>query len=255
VYYIGGNALPGTSPVLVEGGDAAEARIPDLEDDTTYYVWVTAYNDVGISKNSLVKSCTTYTGEKSLRTFSIGDIPGIINEADKTIQILVHFSTNLAQVSTIITLSPQATVSPGSGTAVDFSQGPVEFTVTAQNGTTQVYTVTVTKKGKASLTLAWQPNEGFTDAGTGAFTTADLVLAKGGPTSTADIDLQGSFTVYEWYVDNSLQGRGTPDGAADTPEVHLDAQDYLVGSHRLDLIAYDAAGIPYSKGLNFEVEN
>ncbi|MHB9293362.1 hypothetical protein Holit_02483 [Hollandina sp. SP2] len=239
----------------VEGGDAAEAGIPDLEDDTIYYVWVTAYNDVGISKNSLVKSCTTYTGEKSLHTFSIGDVPGIINEADKTIQVLVPFGTNLAQVSPVITLSPWATVNPGSETAVDFSKGPVEFTVTAQNGTTQVYRVTVTKKGQSSLTLAWQPNEWFTDAGTGAFTTTDLVLVKGGPQSTKDIDLQGSFTVYEWYVDNSLKGRGTPDGAADTPEVHLDAQDYVAGPHRLDLIVYDAAGIPYSKGLNFEVEN
>lgn len=166
---------------------------------------------------------------------------------------MVPFTTNLAQVTPTITLSPQATVSPGSGTAVDFSSGPVAFTVTAQNSTTQVYTVTVTKKGQASLTLNWDANQGFTDSGAGAFTKEDFTLSKGGNSNSTDINLQGSFTFYEWYVDNGLKGRGIPD--ADTPEVHLAAQDYFVGPHRLDLIVYDATGIPYSKGLNFEVED
>jgi hypothetical protein len=252
VYYIGGNALPGTPPVQVEGGGIDSVLTPELADDTTYYVWVRARNTAGISTDSGVKSCTTNKGEKVIRTFSIGTAQGIIDEAAKTIHVLVPFTTNLAQITPVITLSSGATVSPASESVVDFSGGPVNFTVTAQNGTTKVYTVTVTKKGQASLTLAWDADQGFTDSGIGAFTVEDVVLVKGGTDSTADIDLKGSFTAYEWYVDNGLKGRGTPD--ADTPEVHLDAQAYLVGFHQLDLIVYDAAGIPYAKGLRFEVK-
>jgi hypothetical protein len=253
VYYTGGGSLPGTDPVPVEGGDAGFALIPDLETDTTYYVWVKALNSVGVSRDSAVKTCVTNKAGKTITTFAVGETQGIINGTD--ISLLAPFATNLAQVTPSITLSPDATVNPASGSAVDFSGGPVTFTVTAQNGTTQAYTVTVTKRGKAPITLLWADGQGFVDPGTGAFEDQDdPVLSKTDPDSdTAEINLQGSFTAYEWYVDNSLKGSETLH-EDDTPEISLDAHDYFVGSHRLDIIVHDATGVPYSKGLRFEVE-
>ncbi|MDR2393024.1 MAG: hypothetical protein LBD93_02545, partial [Treponema sp.] len=132
---------------------------------------------------------------------------------------------------------------------VDFSAGPQDFTVTAQNGTTQVYRVTVAKNAWYSFTLAWTPGEGFADLGEEAFTAENPVLSKSGPNSTADIEITGSFAACEWYVDSSLKGQG-----AVGTTVRLDAQNYLTGSHQLDIIVYDAEGIPYAKGLSFEVE-
>jgi hypothetical protein len=253
VYYSGGAALPGTSPVTVEGGDTGFALIPGLDDNTTYYVWVKARNSAGVSGDSAVKSCVTNKGEKAITAFAIGETQGIIDETAKTISLLAPFATDLAQAAPLITLSPDATVSPASGSVVDFSGGEVEFTVTAQNGTTEVYKVSAKKKGQAALALTWKPNQGFSDPGEGAFATEELSLAKTG-SYTADIDLQGSFAAYEWYVDNSLKGQGTLH-EDETPEISLDARDYFTGSHRLDIIVHDAAGVPYSKGLNFEVED
>jgi hypothetical protein len=110
-------------------------------------------------------------------------------------------------------------------------------------------------KAKPSIALQWKAGEGFADPGEGAFTiTESLTLTKGGAASAAEINLQGPFTAYVWNVDNTLKGRGSlnPD---ETPEISLDARDYSVGPHRLDIIVYDAAGVPYSKGLSFEVKN
>lgn len=47
-----------------------------------------------------------------------------------------------------IKISEGATVSPASGTAVDFSSGPVRFTVTAENQSQSIYTVSLKRIGK-----------------------------------------------------------------------------------------------------------
>jgi hypothetical protein len=253
VYYTGGNIPPGTPPLAVRGSDTESAEITGLADATSYYVWIRARNAAGSSENSEVKQCATFKDEKAITAFRIGDIAGSINQADKTISLLAPFATNLAQVTPVASISADAAISPAPESAVDFSGGPVAFIVTAQNGTTQVYTVQVTKKGQAALTLGWTPGEGFSDPGAGAFTAGDLVLVKSdAEQSVMDIDLQGSFVSYEWYVDNGLKGRGLlSDGQA---TIQLRAQDYFNGNHRLDLMVYDAAGVPYSKGLSFTVE-
>ncbi|MDR2393952.1 MAG: fibronectin type III domain-containing protein, partial [Treponema sp.] len=155
VYYIGGAALPGTAPAQVTGGGADSALVSDLDADTIYYVWVRARNAAGVSEDSAVKSCATHKSEKAITAFTVGNSPGTINETDKTIHVLVPFAADLQQAAPQITLSPAATVSPVSGTPVDFSAGPQDFTVTAQNGTTQVYRVTVAKNAWYSFTLAW----------------------------------------------------------------------------------------------------
>jgi hypothetical protein len=253
VYYTGGNVLPGAAPLQVTGGDRESAEITGLADGSSYYVWIRSRNSVGSSENSEAKQCATFKDEKVITAFRIGDIEGSINEADKTISLLVPFATNLAQVKPEASISPDATISPAPESPVDFSGGSVAFTVTAQNGTTQVYTVQATKKGKAALTLGWTAGEGFTDPGAGAFTVTALTLVKGdAEKSAADIELQGSFVSYEWHVDNRLKGSGL--FSDQQTAIRLHAQDYISGSHRLDIMVYDAAGVPYSKGLSFTVE-
>ena len=63
--------------------------------------------------------------------------------------VLPH-GTDLTKVEITTTISPRATISPADGT-VDFSNGPVDFTVTAEDGThNQTYPVTVTAAASAN---------------------------------------------------------------------------------------------------------
>lgn len=81
--------------------------------------------------------------EKSILSFVIEDpdCEGVINEVAKTITLSLPEGTEVTHLVPVIEVSEGATVDPASGVAQDFTQ-PVEYTVTAQNGTTAVYVVT-----------------------------------------------------------------------------------------------------------------
>jgi hypothetical protein len=81
---------------------------------------------------------------KAITAFSVtGPVTaeGTIDEGAKTVTINVPYGTDVIGMITAITHTG-ASVSPAPGTAVDFS-APQTFTVTAADGTTQPYTVTV----------------------------------------------------------------------------------------------------------------
>lgn len=62
---------------------------------------------------------------------------------EKSITVNLPDGTDLTALAPVIEVAEGAAVSPASGTSVDFSGGPVEYTVTAEDGTTAVYTVYV----------------------------------------------------------------------------------------------------------------
>jgi Leucine-rich repeat (LRR) protein len=68
-----------------------------------------------------------------------------IDEASKTITAQVSSETNISSLTPTITVSDQATITPASGIAQDFSNA-VTYTVTAQDGSKQTYTVTIIKE-------------------------------------------------------------------------------------------------------------
>jgi hypothetical protein len=86
---------------------------------------------------------------KSILGFAFPDvtpgIAGIVDEAAKTIAVTVPAATDLKALKPTITLSEGSAISPATGVAQDFSK-PVIYTVTAGDGATQAYTVTVTAK-------------------------------------------------------------------------------------------------------------
>ena len=81
--------------------------------------------------------------EKSILSFRVEDpvCEGVINEVAKTVTLTFPEGTEVSQLVPIIEVSEGATVVPASGEAQDFTHA-VEYTVTAMNGTTAVYTVT-----------------------------------------------------------------------------------------------------------------
>jgi hypothetical protein len=85
------------------------------------------------------------SNEKDILAFVLTQQTGnvVINATEHTVDIKVLSGTNVTALEPVITLSEGATVSPLSGEAVDFTT-PVVYKVTAENGSEQDWTVTVT---------------------------------------------------------------------------------------------------------------
>jgi hypothetical protein len=122
--------------VIAENGDVA-----------TYTVTVTVTGGTGQPGASDAKQITSFA-------FSTLTPPvnAVIDEAAKTITATVPASAVITALTPLITVSANATVSPASGVATNFSQ-PVPYTVTAANGTTVVYTATITVSAAQPETL------------------------------------------------------------------------------------------------------
>ena len=86
--------------------------------------------------------------EKSILSFRFDalDDDGVIDEILHRIDFVLPAETDITQLVPTIVVSEGATVNPASGVAQDFTN-PVTYTVTAQNGTTAEYTVTVILEG------------------------------------------------------------------------------------------------------------
>lgn len=82
--------------------------------------------------------------EKGLLSFSFPSlsVTGTVDEVAHTATVAVPFGTDVRALIPTVTISSDASLSPASGLAQDFSS-PLTYTVTAQDGTTQDYMVTV----------------------------------------------------------------------------------------------------------------
>ncbi|OIP02890.1 MAG: hypothetical protein AUJ97_05445 [Bacteroidetes bacterium CG2_30_32_10] len=96
----------------------------------------------------------TKSSEKKVLTFQfISVTPAVtatINEATKSIVADFPVGTNVANMITGIGISDKATINPASGVAQNFTN-PINYTVTAEDGSTVVYTATVTIGGASPL--------------------------------------------------------------------------------------------------------
>jgi hypothetical protein len=79
---------------------------------------------------------------KNITEFNIGVPNSSRTIGDDTISVMVPSGTVVTALTPTITVSDGATVDPASGVERDFS-GSVTYTVTAENNSTKVYTVTV----------------------------------------------------------------------------------------------------------------
>ncbi|HNW81792.1 MAG TPA: DUF5018 domain-containing protein [bacterium] len=92
------------------------------------------------------------SSEKQILSFVLNQftpsISGTIDESAKTITATIPADSDLKTLVPVVTVSERASVSPQSGTIVDFSN-PVVYTVTAEDGTTALYVATVTIVGNS----------------------------------------------------------------------------------------------------------
>ena len=111
------------------------------------YYTVTALN--GSTAQYMVEAVVhDADNEKSILSFRFDalDYEGVIDEVLRRVDCVLPAETDVTQLVPTIVVSEGATVEPASGVAQDFTN-PVTYTVTAQNGTTVVYTVTVIVEG------------------------------------------------------------------------------------------------------------
>ena len=87
----------------------------------------------------------------AIKTFVIKGVSGVINESGNpgVITVLLPSGTSLKGLTPTITTTANSSISPQSGAAQDFSS-PVSYTLTAANGATRTYTVTVYTEGASS---------------------------------------------------------------------------------------------------------
>jgi Domain of unknown function (DUF5018) len=101
------------------------------------------------------------SGEADILTFSFAALaPPVAGAvAGNNVTATVVYNQNVTALVPTITISEKASVQPATGLAQNFTN-PVAYTVTAENGTTKVYTVTVTKQAPPVLVIApvWQKN-------------------------------------------------------------------------------------------------
>lgn len=105
------------------------------------------YYTVTAMDGTEAKYCVTarvhdHDNEKSILSFSIAEpaCDGVIDQVSMTVTLSFPGGTDITNLVPNIVISEGAQISPASGVAQDFTN-PVEYTVTAMNGTTAVYTV------------------------------------------------------------------------------------------------------------------
>ncbi|NAS32251.1 DUF5018 domain-containing protein [Flavobacteriaceae bacterium R38] len=118
------------------------------------------------------------SSQKLITNFMISDVSGVVNNtSNEVMATILGPDQDITSVTPIITVSPGATISPASGVVQDFTN-PVTYTVTAEDGSTVDYTITVigtifsfTFDGKSYEIISEQLN--WRDA-------ADFAIERGG---------------------------------------------------------------------------
>jgi inhibitor of cysteine peptidase len=149
------------------------------------------------------------SSEKAFETFSLGAFTGTINEAAKTIAVIVPLGTNVTALIATFTITGESvsigsTVQTNGQTPNDFTN-PVVYTVKAADASTVPYTVTVTLNQLATaVNISMTANTPGAHAG--IFCTATKSI-----TGTIDVtDINGGTNIeWEWYDNGVLLSSGS----------------------------------------------
>jgi hypothetical protein len=141
VYEKSPSFLPGyncyTTTTVVNTPNPVKINIEFLGNDsslltTLYYLNVTPYD------------ATIKSSGRNIVDFSTGIVGENVRIYDNVVLVTVPSATDLSKITpTVVKASPFATVTPGKGILQDFSAGAKTYIVTAQDGSTKTYTVSV----------------------------------------------------------------------------------------------------------------
>lgn len=133
-------------PVIQISQDATISPASGAQQDFTKPVAYLVTAQDGSTQTYIVTVNVAESSEKAILSFKLSgfdpEVDGTINETNHTVYAVVPNGTDLTTLMPTITVSDRATYNPDSGSYVDFTN-PVTYTVTAEDGSTQDYTITV----------------------------------------------------------------------------------------------------------------
>jgi hypothetical protein len=171
----------------------------ETPNDFSYPVVYTVIGDDGSKQNYTVTVTEAPSSAKEIKTFSLGTFAGTINEAEKTIAVIVPLGTNVTALIAAFTTTGESvtigsTVQITGQTPNDFTL-PVVYTVKAADASTTTYTVTVTFNQLATaVRVSMTPNTPAPHVG--VFCTATSSIT--GSYTVTDPN-GGSVITMDWY--------------------------------------------------------
>lgn len=129
-------------PVITVSPAAMVSPASGIAQDFSKPVVYTVKAEDGTTQTYTVSSAVIKLSDKLITSFKIGGVDATIDQTAKTIKAELPAGTDLTKITPTITFSIGATISPVSGATQDFSKDVV-YTVTAEDGSTQAYTVKV----------------------------------------------------------------------------------------------------------------
>jgi hypothetical protein len=118
--------------------------------DSVYVRWpsgiVNKYYNINTNQKLNLIEFSPLSNETAIIAFTIQNQVGetIIDQQQSSVTVTMPYGQNLSALSPVIQISAGATINPASGVSVDFSQGAVNYTLTAENGTdVKVWSVAV----------------------------------------------------------------------------------------------------------------
>ncbi len=134
------------SPTITFTGESL-SPLSNIPQNFTNPVTYTITDSDGFTRNYTVTVTVLRNSEKQITAFDFNDfsypVIGSIDEENKTINLTVANGTNLTYLTPTISYSGSS-ISPGSEVSQDFTS-PITYTITAEDGSTTSYTVTVDK--------------------------------------------------------------------------------------------------------------
>ena len=156
-----GTSLTNTAPstFTISSGATVSPLATALQDFTSPVIYVITAQDGTTVKSWTVTTSIVQSSEKEITAFKLSNAQignASINSSTGQILVTMPIGENLTSLSPVtFTLSNSATVNPTTNTARDFS-APVSYMVTAQNGSTKQWTVSVVTVDPNLTFIAYQ---------------------------------------------------------------------------------------------------
>ncbi|MCP4123201.1 MAG: hypothetical protein GY751_15715 [Bacteroidetes bacterium] len=137
-----------------------------------------------------------------------------INRNNHTINLEVVYGTGLALLSPAISLPDGAQISPASGEKVNFNSNPVSYRVTAENGSVQVWKVTIAEalsdaKAITEFSFKTEHNPWLVSPVTGIISGATITAELPFATDPASLTAQFTTNGKEVRINSTVQESGT----------------------------------------------
>ncbi|MDD3007080.1 MAG: DUF5018 domain-containing protein [Candidatus Pacebacteria bacterium] len=173
----------------------------------------------------------TKSSNKAITAFTLAGQTGAINESNHTVTINLPTGTSVTSLAPTISISAKASVNPTSSTPRNFT-GPIVYTVTAEDGSTQAYVVVANVAGELSH------NKAIT-----AFTLAGQTGIINESNHTVTVNLPAGSNITSIAPTISISAGASISPAASTPKSFTNPVTYTV-------TAEDGSAQPYMVIVN-----